>query len=195
MNSKPAKDCHSERSKESQSSEFLRLLRENLAERCVDGGTLRNQGSKGVVATARRFLKTIDLEKIASCDQRQFIDVLNEQAERLANSFPGKARGNLGAARKAVNLFLRDVLYNRFLCEAYGFVRVEPLLEVPLDGDVAGKLRQEPGGTSLSRWNGIKRLSPEQSNEYQCAAVRVAERKHIARVHLDLLWWRAGRNA
>jgi hypothetical protein len=94
-----------------------------------------------------------------------------------------------------VNLFLRDVLYNRFLCDHYRLAHVEPWLEVPLDGDVAEQLRRESEGVALSKWNGIKRVTPELSNEYQCAAARVAERKQTARVHLDLLWWRAGRGA
>jgi hypothetical protein len=187
--------CHSGRSEESLSSKLLRLLRENLAERCVDGGTLRNQGSKGVVAAARKCLKKIKPAEFTNCTKRQFLTLLNEHTNNLANSFPGKAKGNPGAARKAVNLFFRDVLYNKFLCEHYKLAHVEPWLEVPLDGDVAGKLRQEAEGVSLSKWNGIKRLTLEQSNEYQGAAARVAGRKRIARVHLDPLWWRAGRNA
>jgi hypothetical protein len=40
---------------------------------------------------------------------------------------------NWGAARKALNLVLRDILYNQYLQREYGFNRIGKWLELPLD--------------------------------------------------------------
>ena len=43
---------------------------------------------------------------------------------------------------------------------------------------------------SLPSWPRIISLTPEVSAEYQNAALRIANNKKIARVHLDLTYWR-----
>ena len=42
----------------------------------------------------------------------------------------------------------------------------------------------------LPRWPGVVNLTPELSNQYQRLASDVAARKQLARVHLDILYWR-----
>ncbi len=46
------------------------------------------------------------------------------------------------------------------------------------------------GGIALPRWLGVKHLDRVTSNVYQDAAERVAKRQQIARVHLDLIYFR-----
>jgi hypothetical protein len=100
-------------------------------------------------------------------------------------------RRRWGTARKALNLFLRDVLYNRYLYEEHRFFQeLEPLLELPLDSDAAQGLRQEPEGQQLEKWPKLKCLTVIISDEYQDVAQHVAVRLGFARVHLDLRYWR-----
>lgn len=42
----------------------------------------------------------------------------------------------------------------------------------------------------LPRWPGVVNLTPEKSNQYQRLASDVAALKQLARVHLDILYWR-----
>jgi hypothetical protein len=53
------------------------------------------------------------------------------------------------AARKALNIFLRDVFYNHYLREEYGFGRLEQWLELPLDMDAARGLREDSGDVDI----------------------------------------------
>ncbi|MBU1308640.1 MAG: hypothetical protein KKE30_03790, partial [Gammaproteobacteria bacterium] len=106
----------------------------------------------------------------------------------IYNQFPTNAK-SWGAARKALNLFLRDVTYNKDLCEYYDLSRIRKWLEIPLDSHVANALKKEPEGVNLPKWCTIKRLTPEISREFQTVATRVAQRKRIARVDLDIYYW------
>jgi hypothetical protein len=94
-----------------------------------------------------------------------------------------------------LNIFLRDALYNYYLREHYDLARIEPFLEVPLDGSV-GKglydLHKKEGGTDLLPWRAIQGLKKEESDKYQEFARLVADAKRYARVHLDLWFYRAG---
>ena len=95
-----------------------------------------------------------------------------------------------GAARKFVNIFLRDATYCFWLRDAFGLASVEPVLELPLDSFTAKGLRAEPEGVDLPRWPGVIHLTPLTSTQFQHVAQRVAERKRLDRVHLDLEYWR-----
>ena len=86
-------------------------------------------------------------------------------------------------------MFLRDVIYNKDLCEYYDLSRIRKWLEIPLDSHVANALKKEPEGVNLPKWCTIKRLTPEISREFQTVATRVAQRKRIARVDLDIYYW------
>jgi hypothetical protein len=105
------------------------------------------------------------------------------------NSFPSGAQ-HWGAARKALNLFLRDVLYNHYLSQHFRFRRIEKWLEVPLDSYTAKGIREKYGSKKLPPWKGIKYLTPEVSQAYQDAATKLASDSKFARVHLDVLYWR-----
>ncbi|MEO2014610.1 MAG: hypothetical protein ABGZ53_09575 [Fuerstiella sp.] len=171
------------------SDDLLDFMRERTAEAAIDGGTLRKQGAPGVVQAARHFMKQIDLNSLSMLKADQFIERLDELTDQLTAAFPLNAR-NWGAARKAINIFLRDILYHRYLCDHFGLCHLEPWLEVPLDKDIALGLRAEPLGSQLPRWDTIKRLSKSDSENFQKCAQTVADGKNIARVHLDVIYWR-----
>lgn len=170
--------------------QFLRTMQNRIAETAVGPSALRNQGAPGVVGVARNFFKELDLGRFAVASERVFIQRLNAATANLCKRFPRGAR-NWGAARKALNLFLRDALYNTFLSKHYHLGRLEAWLEIPLDRDVAAGLYSDSHGDRLPKWIGFKHLKPEVSKIYQQAAKLVAKKQHIERVHLDLTYWRS----
>jgi hypothetical protein len=73
--------------------------------------------------------------------------------------------------------------------------RCESLLELPLDSITAKELKKASNYRELARWPGVSGLKPETSASYQAVAERVAKRRGIARVHLDVYWWGGARGA
>jgi len=169
--------------------EDLRLLHNRTAYFCIGASTLWNQGAKGVLKKAREHLKGINLKKFSKKTRKEFQRVLDKETEVLKNALPRGAR-NWGAARKALNIFLRDVLYNYHLSTEYKLRPIEKWLEVPLDSFVATALTKTREGKDLPRWKTIKHLTKEDSESYQEVANLVAKRKGTRRVHLDLHFFR-----
>jgi hypothetical protein len=103
---------------------------------------------------------------------------------------PKKAQ-HWGACRKFLNIFLRGVVYQKYLVEHYDLHHVEPWLEVPLDSHVAKRLRREPGGRkAVPPWRTVIGLDARTNTKYQKFASEVAARRGIDRVHLDVIYWR-----
>lgn len=173
----------------SQSADFLRILRNRIAEAAVGPSALRNQGASGVIRAAREYFKGLDLRAFSVSKEGDFARKLDAATVHLRKRFPRGAR-SWGAARKAMNLFLRDALYNTILSQHYYLEKIEPWLEIPLDQYVAKGLHKDYRGDNLPRWPGIKNLTPGISMAFQQAAKLVAQEEGIARVHLDLFYWR-----
>ena len=170
----------------------IKEFRERLANITIGPTTLRNQGAPGVVAVARSFLKNLDLERFVIINQSDFFRELDAQTNILCKKFPVDAL-SWGAARKAINLFLAEAYYHRFVSEAYNLDLIEHFLEVPLDSQVGNALTKEADKQEekdFPRWPGLKHLKPETSKRYQDFAYRVAEAEGYARVYLDVIIWR-----
>jgi len=172
---------------------LTRLFQKRIAEGAVGPSSLRNQGSARVVGRAREYLKQIDLAKFAVRDEARFRALLNTETRALQRSLPVGSR-HWGTARKALNLFLRDVLYHSYLRPLYRFDRIEKWLEVPLDSYVAKAIRADGARAGHSpcipKWRGIKHVTPDESFIFQEVTRGVARRMRIAPVHLDVYWWR-----
>jgi hypothetical protein len=105
----------------------------------------------------------------------------------------------VGAQReKDLNLFFRDVVYNKYLADLLNMptdykenLKTLRNLEVPLDRDVATGLNKT--FDDLPKWTTIKDLNEKQSKLFQDRALTYADNKGIARIHLDLEFWRSGR--
>jgi hypothetical protein len=164
------------------------MVQRKVATASVGPSTVRGQGAPGLVAAAHRHLSSVDLRDLAVTRASTFRDRLDSETESLRSAFPKGGR-SWGAARKCVNLFLRDCLYNAYLREARGLGRVEPLLEIPLDSLVARELRRLDAGKVLPRWPGLKHLQPCDSDQYQAFAAAAAQQMGVARVHLDAYLW------
>lgn len=170
-------------------NEFLVLLQNRIASTSIGPPTARGMGPEGTIDAARDFLRNVDLTKPQRDGKSSFEDMLNGLTEQLQMSLPRGAQ-YWGSSRKFMNIFLRGVLYNRYLCERYNLYELEPWLEVPLDSHVAKGLRLEKGSHVLPRWRTVIGLTPDQNKVYQDFAESVAASKDTYRVHLDLLYWR-----
>jgi hypothetical protein len=178
--------------------QLLDKIHRRLAEITIGSSALRNQGGPGIVQITRSYLyQEIKPNDIFSRleSKRRLINFLDRHTIQLADAFPTDFQ-NWGAARKALNLFLREVVYNKFLSERYGLsINFEECnsqieyLEVPLDGHVAKGIKERVV-KNLPVWEGIRNLTPIVSKLYQDAAMQIAEEEGVARIHLDLILWR-----
>jgi hypothetical protein len=166
---------------------LVQQMQSYVAEACLGASALRNQGGSGLVRAARKYFKTLDLSAIPSYG-RQFNSWLDQHTDELQSEFPHGAK-NFGAARKALNLFLRSAAYNKALNCAHRLDRLLPLLEVPLDSYVAEHLKShEP--SLPNKWERLKFLSKNEHREYQAAARKLAKSWQVHRVDLDVFFYR-----
>ena len=169
--------------------EILNLLHRRVASTSVGPSTARRMGPKGTVQAARDYLAELNLDRFSVRSEIEFREVLNRTTRAYVKKLPSGAQ-HWGPARKFINIFLRDVLYNKYLCTAYKLSAIEPWLEVPLDSHVAKGLRGENGGTSLPRWRTVIGLNARTNTRHQQFASSVAAGMGIHRIHLDILYWR-----
>jgi hypothetical protein len=170
--------------------DFLRSVQDFIVN-AFSIGIVRNMGPKGTLSRVRESLKKIDLAAISKKDPSQFVQVLDDLTEKVRRDLPKGAR-HWGVARKCLNLFFRDVLYNFYLRKEFHLAKFEKYLEIPLDSYVGRELWQQAAdeGTRLPRWHTVKGLTREVSVEFQAVAGKVAKRKGTERVHLDVVYWR-----
>ncbi|MEQ9099971.1 MAG: hypothetical protein RIF36_00380 [Imperialibacter sp.] len=180
-------------------AQFHHAVQHRIAQTAVGAAALRNQGARGIVKSCRDYFEQIDLGKFFeampnAADYQRFLDA---QTNQLLAEFPVTVRTSWGVARKALNLFFRDVVYNKYFAEKYQLPDSLPEnhvalanLEVPLDRDVALGIKR-CYKRQLPPWYSIKSLTPDFSKELQQKANELAHQKGIARVHLDLVFWRS----
>src|SRR5947207_4582838 len=110
--------------------QFLKVLQQRIASAAVTPSAARRMGPKGTVKVAREFLSKVDLRHVGS-SQKNYASVLDKLTLGLIRALPDGAK-HWGAARKFLNIFLRDATYNVYLRDAYRLDRIENGLEVPL---------------------------------------------------------------
>ena len=167
--------------------DFIQTLQRFVATESVGPSALRNQG-KGVLGAAQGYLARLRLQSVPRSAPWLFRKWLDRRTGYLLNLLPIENRP-WGAARKALNLFLRDVLNNRHLCHHYGLYPIEPWLEIPLDNAVARGLKTHAKGADLPQWPGLKGLTPPVSDRFQESAADRAMRMGIHRVQMDMYLW------
>ncbi len=163
-------------------------MQQYIAVTTIGPSTLRNQGASGVIEATQRFLSKLPICTFAVKEERSFLAILDTTTDELKGTLPPGAR-QWGAARKALNLFLRDVCYNRFLSPRYSLTEIERWLEIPLDSLVAGALKKHDEKGTLPSWPGLKGLKPEVGLQFQRVARHWADAEGISRVHLDMRIW------
>lgn len=179
--------------------QFYQLLHRRLSQIAVGASAIRNQGSSGLIKILRQYFETkieLDIFIESLVEETKYSDFLNEHTSKILLLFPDKAQ-SWGAARKGLNLFLREIVYSNFFSHRFSlpdnfeqFNQVVKFMEVPLDKDVANGLISDSNG-QLPRWVNIKNLTHTLSDIYQNQAAIIAEKENVARVNLDLKYWRA----
>ncbi len=161
----------------------LDLLQKHLAFAAIAPTTLRGMLPIG---TRQSVCETLAGLPLAALTQAEFATALDDWTDHLCNQV-GAAWGPM---RKAVNLYLRDASYNVWTREAFVLDRVEPMLEIPLDGIVMRKLRKRASRRIATV--SVIRLTKSISDAYQDVATALAKDRGEHRVHLDLELWNGG---
>jgi hypothetical protein len=169
--------------------DFLDVMQRRIASVSVGPSTARRMGPAGTISAARTFLGELDLRRFNRSSEADFLEALNRSTHKLIKELPREAQ-YWGAARKYLNIFLRNVIYNKYLCQAYGLGHIEPWLEIPLDSHVAKGLQCEDRDHVLPKWKAIITVDRVTNGSYQDFAFEVAKQKGINRIHLDLIYWR-----
>jgi hypothetical protein len=169
---------------------FIRLMQRYVVNIAITGPTLRNQGAEQVVEVAREFLSRLNLSALHDNVPEGYAKQLDRWTDALKKKLPRGAQ-NWGAARKAINVFMVQAFLNKHLAQEYGLHKFGQVLETPLDGQAARKLRRLAGRGRLPQWDSIKRLTPAFSRRYQEFASELAAQHHIPRACLDMMLWRA----
>lgn len=175
---------------------LINKLQRRIAQVSVGASALRNQGAKGIIEICREYFEnSVDLEEfrkeVESDNYKRYLD---RNTKELLERFPENGK-SWGAARKGLNLFFREVVYNFYLANHLGISadkeenrKTLTRLEVPLDKDVAtGLIEKFP---ELPKWVSIRKLTKVESQIFQDAAFEYAEKLRIPRIHLDLEFWR-----
>jgi len=179
--------------------EFLKQIHRRVAQTSVGPSAIRNQGASGLITISRNYFeKNINLTEFRDkLVTDSYINYLDKLTTNLRNRFPDGGK-SWGAARKGLSLFFRDVVYNKYLADLLNIptdykenLKTLRNLEVPLDRDVATGLNK--AFDDLPRWTTIKELNEKQSKLFQDRALIYADKKGIARIHLDLEFWRSDR--
>lgn len=177
---------------------FIEGVQRRISIISVSASALRNQGASGIVDASRLYfheeIKLVDFFKAVS-SSNSYKRYLDTHTTKLLKTFPSSGK-SWGAARKGLNLYFREVVYNKFISDYYGlpndinkFNKMFAYLEVPLDRDVAMGIRQN-SPEELPEWKSIRELKKAKSELYQEAANHIAKEKGTIRIHLDLIYWR-----
>lgn len=156
--------------------EFLERLRNRIATSAVGPSKARSMGPTGTVGKARNALRSIDLHRFEVRKQSDFESALEEATLKIKRKLPRGAQ-HWGSSRKFLNIFLRDCVYSRHICDGFDLLAIEPWLEVPLDRHVATGLALESGSEVLPRWKTVIGLTQEISKRYQEFAEESPKRK------------------
>jgi len=167
-------------------TDFLSTMQRLCAREAVGVTALRGQ-APGTLRTTHAFLDALDLSKVPKGGS-PYVAWLDKTTLKLVNQLPGNARP-WGTARKALNLFMRTSLYNRYMNKAYRLDRAEAWMEIALDSAVAHGLKKESGRGQLPFWPGLKQLRKPVSEKFQAFAQKMADQRRIAKVHLDMYLW------
>lgn len=169
--------------------DLLQVHQRRTARIAVSASAARNQGTSDIVRAARTYLAALECQRLAQPSPEAFASTLEDVTQELMGALPSPAR-SWGLARKLLNIFVRDVLYNSYLAESSGLMIAEDFMEVPLDSVSAAEIKRE-FKRQLPPWPGVKKLTPELSVRLQERASRLAKRHGVARVHMDAIWWGA----
>jgi len=154
--------------------QFLARVQKRLAGAAIGPSTLRNQGAAGVAQATRDCLGNLNLRPLRRIRWRRYAEMLDRWTEQLRGEFPDGAQ-NWGTAGKAMNVFLVEVFFNRFLSRKCRMSRLADVLETPLDSQTGKRIEGFASNSRLRlpNWPGLVNLTSEVSRQYQEVASRM----------------------
>ncbi len=176
-------------------------MQQRVANFSIGPSTLRGMGPEKTAEAVKSFLEKSSLLVLfaEAGSEKEFVKRLDNQTKLLQKNLPGGVKirreepigewgARWGVARKCLNIFLYECLNNRWLSKKHsGLLEIEPWLEVPLDSFVGKKLCSEADKSeNLPAWKKVTELTQDDSRKYQKFASKLAIKKGIHRVHLDL---------
>ena len=99
--------------------DFIATVQTKVAVAAVGQSVFRGQGPAGMQKMAQQFLRRLHLRRFAVHGESTFQARLDVATAELLDAFPRSGR-SWGAARKSLNLFLRDALHNLYLRSEFG---------------------------------------------------------------------------
>jgi len=165
--------------------QFLTDLKKFTAVTAVGVQALRRQGI-GAIGCIQERLEALGLSQTTSIENQEgFVRWLDKETDVLME----RCKVSWGAARKALNLFMRACFYNRYLSAEFDLDHLETWLEIPLDRVIAEQIRNKAELNLLSPWQGLGALTKEKSDSFQKCASDLAAKERLSRVHLDVGLW------
>lgn len=156
-----------------------------VAQCAVGPSTVRGQPGE-TVKRSRDFLAQVELGSVTET----YGLWLERQTLAMQDAVLAGGRPMLwGFARKVLNIFMRDALYNHFLRSAYALDRFERQMQLPMDRHCAEGLRKR-SGIVCPEWRTIRDLQEAEHSEWQRVAIHHAEQQGTYPVHLDVILWR-----
>ena len=171
---------------------LIRAIQVREAVTSITTSALRNQGKAGVIDVVRNFLSNLNMRRFGVYREATFKRKLDVVTRELMRAMPKDAR-SFGAARKALNIYLRNASYNCHMREFFGLSQLDEWGEVPIDSVVVREMKAKAGRGKLPRWHGVKNLTPQDNEVFQAYAADMAKEMKIQRIHLDTYLWVQGR--
>jgi len=172
--------------------EFLSAVQKFTGIQAVSVSTVRGlpEGSLGKI---HAYLGRLRLGRLAGMNGTDYARWLDARTVHLQKKLGGRPK-QWGVARKAMNLFMRQCLYNTYLSKKFRLARFQKQMEIPLDSRVAHGLGKDARKRKLKLppWRGLIGLDEdgETSRKFQDYAKDLAPRKGLpARVFLDNYLW------
>jgi len=170
--------------------EFLSAVQKFTGIQAVSVSTVRGlpEGSLGKI---QAYLGRLRLGRLAGMDGADYARWLDAKTRDLQRKLRGRNK-RWGLARKSMNLFMRQCLYNTYLSRRFRLARFQKQMEIPLDSRVAREFGKDARNTrrNLTEWPSLNGLKYRVSREYQEHAEDLASRKGLpARVFLDHYLW------
>ena len=167
---------------------FIASVQKFMAIQAVSASTVRGLPA-GSLGKIQAYLGRLRLGRLAGMDGSDYARWLDAKTRDLQNKLRG-CRKRWGLARKVLNLFIRQCLYNTYLSRKFRLARVQKHMEMPLDSKVARGLKEDAGRGALPPWPRLIRLDRNTSQKFQEHAEDYASRKGLpARVFLDNYLW------
>ncbi|MCX5649294.1 MAG: hypothetical protein NTX40_09415 [Planctomycetota bacterium] len=172
--------------------EFLSAVQEFMAIQAVTVSTVRGL-RKGTLKKIHAYLGRLRLGRLVGMNGAEYVRWLDAKTRDLQRKLRGRNK-RWGLARKSMNLFMRQCLYNTYLSRRFRLARFQKQMEIPLDSRVARELGKDARKRKLKLppWPGLIGLDEdgETSRKFQDYAKDLAPRKGLpARVFLDNYLW------